>query len=181
MENAEWLKVISEKKEVEDPMLHEVQNAGLVMQQCNLGSEMAYHHEYGANLEEIETTSGTSQVYKESTNEEAEKGVVEMHSDQGQLESHMEEDTQPFISMITKKAPQPIFHTPTWKIATREGDLVEEMKKVKRSARLAERRKVTGDKNSEELAQEVLAKKLGAISPRSEKKGGNKGKAHEDF
>lgn len=72
-----------------------------------------------------------------------------------------------FIARMTKPVPPPMLPTPAPKKKVvpveDEGDTT-----VRRSGRLAVKQKKAGHKKSEELAQEVLAKKLGLLTPSEE-------------
>lgn len=72
--------------------------------------------------------------------------------------------TQQFIEKVTATVPNPVIPTPARK-TKKATESLEDDQTVRRSGRLAIKQKQAGKKHSEEMAQEVLAKKLGALSP----------------
>uniref|UniRef100_A0A0A9D4I4 Uncharacterized protein n=1 Tax=Arundo donax TaxID=35708 RepID=A0A0A9D4I4_ARUDO len=80
-------------------------------------------------------------------------------------EGESEEQLRNFLNNIAKKVPTPILKTSKQKkskpLAVEEGDTIT----VRRSGRIVDKVKKGGGKNVEELAQQVLAKKMGALSP----------------
>lgn len=167
-----------------DPMMEEAEqsenaNKNLIDLDPMKTAEHAEEVEHGPNNEclgeTLEPINSTMQQEHESgngelltpltpTNEIANKaqiGISANNTERGK------EDTQQFIKKITTVVPNPMFPTPARK-TKKVTESLEEERTVRRSGRIATKQKQVGKKHSEELAQEVLARKLGVLSPKKE-------------
>uniref|UniRef100_A0A0A8XWI5 Uncharacterized protein n=1 Tax=Arundo donax TaxID=35708 RepID=A0A0A8XWI5_ARUDO len=72
-----------------------------------------------------------------------------------------------FLVTITKELPAPILKKPRRKIKSTTVEVGEE-NQVRRSGRIAEKVKAKGLRSTEEMAQQLVAKKMGALSPETQ-------------
>lgn len=97
-----------------------------------------------------------AQVEAESVQHEA--GVVSTNT------SDSPTSLEGLMTKVITALPQPVLPTPARRVQPAR-DTEDDERSIRRSGRLAIKQRMTGNKKTEELAQEVLAKKLGDLSP----------------
>lgn len=145
---------------VADPMLEEADIASALAQssttlntngQCMGGQ---YTDEAGDHTTDPNTMTVTSnQEWNEAESNHQNDDVV----------ASQYKDAVPFVELMAASVPPPILQTPRRAARQVNESEGEDNQPVRRSGRIAKKQTKAGKKNSEELAQEVLAKKLGEV------------------
>lgn len=113
-----------------------------------------------------EVKANTSSDYERPTVQEDERNQ-EVAVAQPDVQ-HTQEDITQFLSACTTEVRRPVLHTPAPKV-TQQQQGEEQDNTLRRSGRIATKQKINGKKKPEQLAQDVLAKKLGLSDEALEK------------
>ncbi|TVU43154.1 hypothetical protein EJB05_09597, partial [Eragrostis curvula] len=151
VKTASWDESGQGKNDCTDPMMEEAELALATL--CS-------PHGKEVHREELTTDSTLPNSVNENVSEEICGDSVAEIANEEEASGRAEQ----FMAQITAKVPPPMLATPTKQpVARMDG---EEQTKLRRSGRIAARKIRTGNKYSEELAQEVLSKRLGSLSPK---------------
>ncbi|TVU34994.1 hypothetical protein EJB05_16856, partial [Eragrostis curvula] len=143
--------VPEEEKKVQDQ--EHIEKSNLDSQSAHLGAKQTQPEEINTGAQQQTTTPDF---------EQGEEGEAEP---QASDEEQQGDSFEGFVKKITKPTQPPVLNTQPKKKRGLAAERANE-KNVRRSGRIASKRKATGDKHSEELAEEVLAKRLGNLSPK---------------